>query len=110
MELYELRPATDAYRPGLAASFRPVACRLAHQVHGLQAVFIDSFNLYPRSAVINTETGLYIESSELAERLVASMATGVVPPKAIASFSRRVAAAASGRRRGRGKSSLCRRA
>ena len=44
-----------------------------------KAVFIGSFNLDPRSAVINTEAGLYIESPELAERLTAYMATGVVP-------------------------------
>ena len=44
-----------------------------------EAVFIGSFNLDPRSAVINTEAGLYIESPELAERLIAYMATGVVP-------------------------------
>ena len=42
-------------------------------------MFIGSFNLDPRSAVINTEAGLYIESPELAERLTAYMATGVVP-------------------------------
>lgn len=44
-----------------------------------EAVFIGSFNLDPRSAVINTEAGLYIESRELAERLTAYMATGVAP-------------------------------
>jgi putative cardiolipin synthase len=44
-----------------------------------EAVFVGSFNLDPRSAVINTEAGLYIESPELAERLTAYMATGVVP-------------------------------
>ena len=44
-----------------------------------KAVFIGSFNLDPRSAVINTEAGLYIESPELTERLMAYMATGVVP-------------------------------
>ena len=38
-----------------------------------------SFNLDPRSAVINTEAGLYIESPELAKRLTAYMAAGVVP-------------------------------
>jgi putative cardiolipin synthase len=43
------------------------------------SVFIGSFNLDPRSAVINTEADLYIESPELAERLTAYMATGVVP-------------------------------
>jgi putative cardiolipin synthase len=44
-----------------------------------EAVFIGSFNLDPRSAVINTEAGLYIESPELAKRLTAYMATGVAP-------------------------------
>ena len=44
-----------------------------------EAVFIGSFNLDPRSAWINTEAGLYIESPELAERLVTYVATGVVP-------------------------------
>ena len=44
-----------------------------------EAVLIGSFNLDPRSAVINTEASLYIESPELAERLTAYMATGVVP-------------------------------
>jgi cardiolipin synthase C len=43
-----------------------------------EAVFIGSFNLDPRSAVINTEAGLYIESP-FAERLTVYMATGVVP-------------------------------
>ena len=45
-----------------------------------EAVFIGSFNLDPRSAVINTEAGLYIESPELAERLVAYMATCAALP------------------------------
>ena len=44
-----------------------------------EAVFIGSFNLDPRSAVINTEAGLYIESRELAERLTAYIKIGVVP-------------------------------
>ena len=44
-----------------------------------EAVFIGSFNLDPRSAVINTEAGLYVESPELAERLATYMATGVEP-------------------------------
>jgi putative cardiolipin synthase len=44
-----------------------------------EAVFIGSFNLDPRSAVINTEAGLYIESRQLAKKLTDYMATGVVP-------------------------------
>ena len=44
-----------------------------------EAVFVRSFNLDSRSAVINTEAGLYIESPELAKQLPVYMATGVVP-------------------------------
>ena len=81
MELYELRPDTDAYRPGwsLRSGRSPAALHAKAMAFDREAVFIGSFNLDPRSAVINTEAGLYIESPELAERLVAYMATGVVP-------------------------------
>ena len=44
-----------------------------------EAVFIGSFNLDPRSASINTEAGLYIESPELARQLTDRMAGGVSP-------------------------------
>jgi len=81
MELYELRPDTDAFRPGwsLRSGRSPAALHTKAMAFDREAVFIGSFNLDPRSAVINTEAGLYIESPELAERLVAYMATGVVP-------------------------------
>ena len=81
MELYELRPDTDAFRPGWSfLSARSLAALHAKAMaFDREAVFIGSFNLDPRSAVINTEAGLYIESPELAERLTAYMATGVVP-------------------------------
>jgi len=81
MELYELRPDTDAFRPGW--SLRSGGSRAALHTKAMafdrEAVFIGSFNLDPRSAAINTEAGLYIESPELAEKLTAYMATGVVP-------------------------------
>ena len=81
MELYELRPDTDAFRPGwsLLSGRSRAALHTKAMVFDREAVFIGSFNLDPRSAVINTEAGLYIESPELAERLTAYMATGVVP-------------------------------
>src|SRR6185437_9906023 len=79
--LYELRPDTDAFRPGW--SLRSGRSRAALHAKAMafdgEAVFIGSFNLDPRSAVINTEAGLYIESTELAKRLTDYMATGVVP-------------------------------
>ena len=43
------------------------------------AVFVGSFNLDQRSANINTEAGLYVESAELAARLLAYMDEGVHP-------------------------------
>ena len=81
MELYELRADTDAFRPGwsLVSHQSRAALHTKAMVFDREAVFIGSFNLDPRSAVINTEAGLYIESPELAERLTAYMATGVAP-------------------------------
>ena len=72
MELYELRPDTDAFRPGwsLLSKGSRAALHNKAMVFDREAVFIGSFNLDPRSAWINTEAGLYIESPELAERLV----------------------------------------
>jgi putative cardiolipin synthase len=81
MEVYELRPDTDAFRPGwsLLSGRSRAALHTKAMAFDRAAVFIGSFNLDPRSARINTEAGLYIESPELAEMLVAYMATGVAP-------------------------------
>jgi putative cardiolipin synthase len=81
MELYELRPDTDEFRRGwslLSGRSRAALHAKAMAFDG-EAVFIGSFNLDPRSAVINTEAGLYIESPELAQMLMAYMAAGVAP-------------------------------
>jgi putative cardiolipin synthase len=66
MELYELRPDTDAFRSGwsLLSGRSPAALHAKAMAFDREAVFIGSFNLDPRSAVINTEAGLYIESPE----------------------------------------------
>jgi putative cardiolipin synthase len=81
MELYELRPDTDAFRSGWSrlSGRSPAALHTKAIAFDGEAVFIGSFNLDPRSAVINTEAGLYIESPELAEKLIAYMQSGVVP-------------------------------
>jgi putative cardiolipin synthase len=81
MELYELRPDTDAFRPGwsIHSGQSAAALHAKAMIFDGEAVFIGSFNLDPRSAVINTEAGLYIESRELAERLATYMAGGVAP-------------------------------
>ena len=81
MELYELRPDTDAFQSGWSplSGRSPAALHTKAMAFDREAVLIGSFNLDPRSAVINTEASLYIESPELAERLRAYMKTGVVP-------------------------------
>ena len=81
MELYELRPDTNAFRRGwsLLSSRSRAALHAKAMAFDGEAVFIGSFNLDPRSAVINTEAGLYIESPELAQMLTAHMAAGVAP-------------------------------
>jgi cardiolipin synthase C len=81
MELYELRPDTDEFRSGWSplSGRSPAALHTKAMVFDGEAVLIGSFNLDPRSAVINTEASLYIDSQALAERLTAYMATGVVP-------------------------------
>jgi cardiolipin synthase C len=81
MELYELRPDTDEFRSGWSplSGRSPAALHTKAMAFDREAVLIGSFNLDPRSAVINTEASLYIESPELAERLRAYMKTGVVP-------------------------------
>jgi putative cardiolipin synthase len=44
-----------------------------------ESVFIGSFNLDPRSANINTEAGLYVESTELAKQVLEYMDEGIQP-------------------------------
>jgi putative cardiolipin synthase len=81
VELYEMRADTEDFRPGW--SFVAGGSRSALHAKALafdrEAVFIGSYNLDPRSADINTEAGLYIESPELAEQLAAWMAQAVAP-------------------------------
>ena len=51
-------------------------------VFDLKDVFIGSFNLDPRSAAINTEAGIYVQSPELAGQVVDFMEEGVAPENA----------------------------
>ena len=79
MELYEYRPdsrvgKTRAYRGESKAALHTKA-----MVFDRESVFIGSFNLDPRSAAINTEAGLYVESPELAQQVTEFMDEGVQP-------------------------------
>jgi putative cardiolipin synthase len=80
VELYELRaePAVKKNSFRLSGSARSsLHCKAF--VFDREDVFIGSLNLDPRSADINTEAGLYIESPELAAQVIAYMDEGVLP-------------------------------
>jgi putative cardiolipin synthase len=83
VELYELRPdarsATVKDKQVLAGSQSIAALHTKAMVFDRESVFVGSFNLDPRSAVINTEMGLYVESPELARQVIAYMDEGVLP-------------------------------
>ena len=79
MELYEYRAdsrvgKTRAYRGESKAALHTKAI-----VFDRESVFIGSFNLDQRSAAINTEAGLYVESPELAQQVIEYMDEGVKP-------------------------------
>ncbi|UCE76646.1 MAG: phospholipase D family protein [Gammaproteobacteria bacterium] len=79
VEVYEYRPdsmvsKTRAWRGESKAALHTKAI-----VFDRESVFIGSFNLDPRSSDINTEAGLYVESPELAEQVIAYMDEGVRP-------------------------------
>jgi len=79
VELYELRPDAGAVQQRATAVESTAALHTKAIAFDRESVFIGSFNLDPRSASINTEAGLYVESPELAEQLVAYMDEGVLP-------------------------------
>ena len=79
MELYELRPDAGVVKQRVIAGESKAALHTKAVVFDRESVFIGSFNLDPRSASINTEAGLYVESPELAGQVAAYMEEGVKP-------------------------------
>jgi putative cardiolipin synthase len=79
VELYELRADAGAIRKQVAFAGSHAALHAKVIVFDREDVFVGSFNLDPRSADINTEAGLYVESPELAAQVVAWMDEGVRP-------------------------------
>jgi putative cardiolipin synthase len=81
VELYELRPDAGAVRKpdeqSMISGKSKAALHTKAMVFDREAVFVGSFNLDPRSADINTEAGLYVESPALAEQVAAYMDEGV---------------------------------
>ncbi len=78
-EVYEIRPDAGVAGKSIVSFKSKAALHTKALVFDRQSVFIGSFNLDPRSANINTEAGLYVESPELAAEVVAYMDEGVRP-------------------------------
>jgi len=79
IEIYELRPYPDAVAKDLVAGSSKAALHTKAIVFDRKDVFIGSLNLDPRSLDINTEVGLYVESPDLAQQVIAYMDSGVTP-------------------------------
>jgi len=79
VELYELRPDAGVVKKKLISAKSKAALHTKAMVFDRESVFIGSFNLDPRSANLNTEAGLYVESPELAAQVLEYMNQGVRP-------------------------------
>jgi len=82
VELYELRPdagGNNVTNKKLLTTSIKSGLHTKTMVFDDNAVFVGSFNLDPRSAAINTEGGLYVESPELAREVMSYMKEGVKP-------------------------------
>ncbi len=81
VELYELRPDSRVIKKTWVGRSR-AGLHTKAMVFDEEAVFIGSYNLDPRSADLNTEAGLYVESEALAAQLLEYMAVGRLPENA----------------------------
>jgi putative cardiolipin synthase len=79
VELYELRPYPGPVDKNIVIGSSKAALHTKAIVFDREDVFIGSLNLDPRSLVINTEAGLYVESPELAAQVIEYMDAGVRP-------------------------------
>lgn len=75
-EMYELRADSEVIKKTWVGESR-AGLHTKALVFDEKSLFVGSFNLDPRSANINTEAGLYVESPELAARLLDYMDEGV---------------------------------
>lgn len=81
--VYELRPDPEIKPDWTGVSGRSkAALHTKAVVFDRESVFIGSYNLDPRSAYINTEVGVVIDSPELAGRVAEFMDEGVGPASA----------------------------
>jgi putative cardiolipin synthase len=77
VELYEVRPQSGAFPQDIVSTGSRAGLHTKAMVFDRKAVFVGSFNLDPRSSLINTEAGLYVESPELAAMVAQYMDEGV---------------------------------
>jgi putative cardiolipin synthase len=82
VELYELRPYPGPVDKKVISAGSKAGLHTKAIVFDREAVFIGSFNLDPRSAAINTEAGIYVESPELSQQVIDYMNEGVAPENA----------------------------
>ncbi|HEX6927929.1 MAG TPA: phospholipase D family protein [Gammaproteobacteria bacterium] len=79
--LYELRPdaVAEQQRMTLLASGSDAALHTKALVYDRRAVVVGSFNLDPRSLAINTEMGILVKSTALAEQVAGMILQGMQP-------------------------------
>jgi putative cardiolipin synthase len=81
VELYEVRPQSGAFPQEIVSTGSRAGLHTKAMVFDRRDVFVGSFNLDPRSSLINTEAGLYVESPELAALVAQYMDEGVTPDR-----------------------------
>jgi putative cardiolipin synthase len=79
VEVYEMRPEPGPVRKRLFGGGSKAGLHTKAIVFDRKDVFVGSFNLDARSAMINTEAGLYVQSEALARQVIAFMDEGVEP-------------------------------
>ena len=77
VDIYELRADAGSINKHWLKRHSNAALHAKAMVFDRKAIFVGSFNLDPRSADINTEAGLYVESPELAQQLIQYMDEGI---------------------------------
>jgi putative cardiolipin synthase len=77
VELYELRPDAGVEDRKLFAGTSKAALHTKAMVFDRNSLFIGSLNLDPRSGLLNTEIGLYVESPQLAAQVIEYLDEGV---------------------------------
>jgi len=81
VELYEVRPQPGPFPQDIVSAGSRAGLHTKAMVFDRNDVFVGSFNLDPRSSLINTEAGLYVESPELAAMVAQYMEEGVAPDR-----------------------------